>query len=117
MTIELDLATLIYLASCIGIVGAAVKILYSAKKALLKPLDDINKKLAETDKFLANDKAKIEKIDDILVDMTDSINMLIKSHRTVLYHLQEGNHSGEIKAEIEEIDNWLIESRGHIDGR
>ena len=117
MTIQLDLATLIYLASCIGIVGAAVKILYSAKKALLKPLDDINKKLEETDKFLANDKASIERIDSILVDMTDSINMLIKSHRTVLYHLEDGNHNGEIKKEIDELDNWLIESRGHIDGR
>ena len=117
MTIHLDMATLIYLASCIGVVGAAVKILYSAKKALLKPLDDINAKLAETDKYLANDKAKIERIDEILADMTDSINMLIKSHRTVLYHLQDGNHNGEIKAEIDELDNWLIDSRGHIDGR
>ena len=111
MTIQLDMATVIYIASCIGILGAAVKILYSAKKALLKPLDNINSKLTDHDKFLANDKAKLEKIDYILADMTDSMNMLIKSHRTVLYHLQEGNHTGEIKEEIEELDNWLIE--GH----
>lgn len=111
MTIQLDMATVIYIASCIGILGAAVKILYSAKKALLKPLDDIHSKLDDHDKFLANDKAKLEKIDYILADMTDSMNMLIKSHRTVLYHLQEGNHTGEIKEEIEELDNWLIE--GH----
>ena len=116
MTIQLDMATVIYVASCIGILGAAVKVLYSAKQALVKPLDDINEKLKAHDEFLANDKRRLEKTDYALADLTDSINMLIKSHRTVLYHLQEGNHSGEIKQEIEELDNWLIESRGHING-
>ena len=111
MTIQLDMATVIYVASCIGILGAAVKILYSAKKALLKPLDDINTKLADHDKFLASDKAKLDKIDYVLVDMTDSINMLIKSHKTVLLHLEEGNHTGEIKKEIHDLDEWLINRR------
>jgi len=115
MTIQLDMATVIYVASCIGILGAAVKILYSAKKALLKPLDDINKRIEEHDKILASDKAKLEKIDYVLVDMTDSLNMLIKSHKTVLMHLEEGNHTGEIKKEIDALDNWLINRR--TDGR
>lgn len=115
--IQLDMATVIYIASCIGIVGAAIKVLHSAKMSLLKPLDDINAKLKSHDEFLANDKRRLEKTDYALADLTDSINMLIKSHRTVLYHLQDGNHSGEIKQEIEELDNWLIESRGHIHGR
>ena len=115
MTIQLDMATVIYIASCIGILGAAVKILYSAKKALLKPLDDIHSKLEAHDKFLANDKAKLEKIDYILVDLTDSVNMLIKSHKAVLMHLEDGNHTGEIKKEIDTLDEWLINRR--LDGR
>lgn len=117
MTIQLDFATVVYVASCIGILGAAVKVLYSAKKALVKPLDEINAKLQAHDEFLANDKRRLEKIDYVLEDMTSSMNMLIKSHRTVLHHLEEGNHSGDIKREIEELDNWLIDSRGHLDGR
>ena len=111
MTIQLDLATVIYIASCIGIVGAAVKILYSAKKALLKPLDDINAKLADHDTFLATDKDRLEDIDKALADLTESLNMLIKSHRTVLRHLESGNNNGEIKAEIEELDNWLVDGK------
>ena len=117
MTIQLDFATVVYIASCIGILGAAVKVLYSAKKALVKPLDDINDKLKAHDTFLANDKTKLEKIDYILEDMTKSMNMLIKSHRIVLHHLEDGNHNGEIRKEIEELDNWLIDSRGYLDGR
>lgn len=111
MTIQLDLATVIYIASCIGILGGAVKILYSAKKALLKPLDDINTKLADHDKFLANDKSRLEKIDYVLGDMTDSINMLVKSHKAVLMHLEDGNHTGEIRDEIDALDEWLINRR------
>ena len=114
---QLDMATIIYIASCVGVLGAAVKVLYSAKQALVKPLNDINEKLKEHDEFLANDNRRLERIDFAISDMTDSLNMLIKSHRTVLYHLQEGNHSGEIKKEIEELDNWLIDSRGHTNGR
>lgn len=107
----LDTATIIYIASCIGVIGAAVKVLSGAKKALIKPLDEINKKLEEHEQFLSNDKDRLECIDNTLVDINDSINMLIKSHRTVLYHLEDGNHSGEIKKEIDGIDTWLIESR------
>lgn len=116
MTVQLDVATLIYIASCIGILGAAVKVLYSAKKALLKPLEDVDKKLQDHDKFLANDKAQLEKIDYVLVDLTRSMNMLIKSHRTVLYHLKEGNNTGEIAKEIDELDEWLLEGKEYKKG-
>ena len=113
LTVHLDLATVIYVASCIGIVGTAIKVLWSAKKALLKPLEDVNKKLADHDKFLANDKNQIEKIDYVLADLTASINMLVSSHRTVLYHLQDGNHTGEITEEIRELDDWLLDKKSY----
>lgn len=116
MTIQLDVATLIYIASCIGILATAVKVLYSAKKALLKPLDEIDATIKSHDKFLENDKKQLEKIDYVLADITDSMNMLIKSHKTVLMHLEDGNHTGEIKREINELDEWLVESRGRING-
>ena len=116
MTVQLDIGTIIYIASCISILAAAVKVLYSAKKALLKPLEDVNKKLQDHDRFLANDKNQLEKIDYVLVDLTRSINMLVKSHRIVLRHLQEGNHTGEITAEIDELDKWLLEGKEYKKG-
>lgn len=111
MTIELNVATIVYIASCIGVLGAAIKTLSSAKNALLKPLDEINQKLKQHDEFLANDKRRLDKIDYVLTDLTDSMNMLIKSHKTVLMHLEDGNHTGEIRREIAALDEWLVESR------
>ena len=79
-------------------------------------LEEVNKKLEEHDRYLSNDKAQIEKIDYTLVDLTRSINMLVKSHRTVLYHLEEGNHTGEIAKEIDELDAWLLEGKEYKKG-
>lgn len=111
MTIELNIATLIYIASSITVIGGALGVLAKAKNALVAPLNEINDKIAEHDQYLSNDKQHFEKIDYILEDLIRSNNMLIKSHRTVLHHLEEGNHSGEIKADIKQIDDWLIERK------
>lgn len=106
-----DTATIIYIASCIGVIGAAVKVLWSAKQALVKPLDEINKKLEEHETFLENDKKRLEVISSSLDELTDAITILIKSHQTVLDHLEDGNHSGEIKASKEKLNDWLVEGR------
>ena len=111
MTITLSMATLIYVASCITVIGGAIKILSEAKKSLQKPLEDIEKKLKDHDQFLANDKDHLDKIDYALEDLTRSFNMLVKSNRIILDHLVDGNHTGEIQAELKEIDDWLMEGK------
>ena len=109
MTIEL--ATIVYIASCVGVIGAAVKVLWNAKQALVKPLDDINTKLQEHETYLENDKKRLEQIGDSIDDLTDAINILIKSHQTVLDHLEDGNHSGEIKEVKKRLNDWLVDGR------
>lgn len=111
MTIELNMVTIIAFCTCIVTVGGAVKILVEAKKAFQKPLDLVNEKLIYYDQCLKNDKKRLDDIDNVLVDLTQSINMLVKSNRTMLYHMEEGNHTGEIKSELQEIDEWLMEGK------
>ena len=111
MTVELNLASIVYICSCIAIVGGAIKILVEAKKALQKPLDEVNKKLKGYDEFLSNDKERLDKVDEVLVELTQSINMLVRSNRTMLYHMEDGNHTGEIKKEIDELDAWLLSGK------
>lgn len=111
MTIELNFALVIYIFSCIGIVGGAVKVLVDAKKALRKPLDEVNKKMKQHDDYLSRDKERLDKVDEVLAELTQSINMLVRSNRTMLYHMEDGNHTGEIKKEIDEIDAWLLKGK------
>ena len=111
MTVEISPSNILYLCTCITVIVAAGKALWEVKKALNKPLDEINKKLDNHDKFLANDKAHLDKIDYILEDLTEAINLLIKSQKTTLSHMRDGNHTGEIKEREEELDKWLMEGK------
>ncbi|MBQ2055432.1 MAG: hypothetical protein II489_03950 [Bacteroidaceae bacterium] len=104
-------ATIIYIASCIGVIGAAVKVLWNAKQALVKPLDDMNTKLKEHEQYLENDKRRLEEISKSIDELTEAINILIKSQQTVLDHLEDGNHSGEIKADKKRLNDWLVDGR------
>ena len=80
----ISMATIIYIATCIGVIGAAVKVLMEAKKSLLKPLDDINTKLNEHEKYLENAQRKITKSKPIIscwsnplfVDLSANVDFL-----------------------------------------
>ena len=111
MTLEITPPNILYICTCITVIVAAAKALYEVKKALNKPLDDINKKLEEHDTFLENDKDRLEKINCALEDLTGAINLLVKSQKTVLSHMRDGNHTGEIKEREDELDDWLIEGK------
>lgn len=111
MTLEINMVTIISFCTCIVTVGGAVKILLEAKKAFQKPLDTVNEKMIYYDQCLKNDKKRLDDVEDVLSDLTQSINMLVKSNRTILYHMEEGNHTGEIRNELKELDDWLMEGK------
>jgi hypothetical protein len=108
MTIELNIATIIYIATAIGTVGAAVKILAEAKKALTQPIDEIHKKMEHYDDCLDRDKKHLEKIDIAIKELGDATNLLVSASRVTLAHLKDGNHSGDIDKQLKQIDEWLV---------
>ena len=108
MTIELNIATIIYFASCVITVGGAVKILLEAKKALQKPLDEVNEKLAHYDKCLDRDKKHLDKLDLVVEENAKAINMIVDIDLTMLRHMSDGNNTGEINEKIKKVENWLF---------
>ena len=108
MTIELNVATVIYIASCIITVGGAVKILWEAKKALQKPLDEIEEKFRKYDEYFDNDKQHLDKLDAIITELQKSITMLADVDLTMLRHMSDNNHTGEINEKIRKVEGWLF---------
>ena len=108
MTVELNIATIIYLASCIITVGGAVKILMAAKKALQKPLDEVEKKLEHYDQCLDKDKKHLDKLDEVVEENAKAINMIVDIDLTMLRHMSDGNNTGEINEKIKKIEGWLF---------
>lgn len=111
MTITLSVVNIISICTCIVTVAGAVKVFIEIKKAFMKPLGEIDEKLKFCDECLKRDKDRLDGMDDVLGDLTQSINMLVKSNRTILYHLEEGNHTGEIRKASKELDDWLMEGK------
>ena len=108
MMIELNVATLIYIASCIITVGGAVKILFEAKKALEKPLQEVYEKLEQYDKFFDNDNQRLDRLEQVVEENAKSINMLVDIDLTMLRHMSNGNNTGEINDKIKKVEGWLF---------
>lgn len=111
MTIELNVATIIYMATCIITVGGAVKILFEAKKALQKPIDEVNRKLEHYDRCLDRDKNHLDRLDDIVSENAKGISMLVDANLTMLRHMSDGNHTGELKTKIKKLEDWLYKGK------
>lgn len=111
MTIELNVATIIYIATCIVTVGGAVKILLEARKALQKPIDEVNRKLEHYDRCLDKDKRHLDKLDTMVVENAKAINMMVDANLTMLRHMSDGNHTGELKEKITKLEDWLYKGK------
>lgn len=108
MVINLSIATIVFVASSITIVGGAVKILLEAKKALAKPIDDIEKKIQHHDKYLDRDRQHLNKIDGLIEELGEAVNLLVAADIVILDHMKTGNATGEIDEQIKELDKWLV---------
>lgn len=113
MTIELNIATIIYVATAIGTVGTAVKILMEAKKALTKPLGEINDRLRLHDECLARDKRHLEKIDVAIEELGTATNLLISSNIAQMSHTIYGNHTEDLKEQKKQMEDWLVQRKDY----
>lgn len=109
MTITLSWATLIVLASGITVIGAAWKTIKEAQKALNKPKEELSDKLKHYDECLANDKKRLDEIEDALEREKKDNEVVLKTLKEIIKHLRTKNNTDEMKKVEENIDNYLIE--------
>lgn len=108
MTINLSVATIIFIASSITVVGGAVKILLEAKRAIEKPIKDIETKIEHHERCLENDLEHLQKIDTLIEELGEAVNLLVSADAVMLDHMRTGNSTGEIDAQIKDLDEWLV---------
>lgn len=113
MTLELNIATIIYIATAIGTIGAAIKILVEAKKALTKPIEEINGRILLHDECLSRDKRHLEKIDVVIEELGEATNLLISSNIAMMSHTIYGNHTEDLKQEKKQMEDWLVQRKDY----
>lgn len=111
MTIELNIVTIVSAASCIVAVGGAIKVLLEFKKAVLKPLEEVNGRLDHVDECLDKDKKHLDKIDSVIEELGEAINLLVPAVKVSLEHMADGNNTGEMKHQVKIMNDWLVERK------
>lgn len=105
----------VFLKFCVGIstIGLALTYLYRTYKFVKKPADEITDKIKEHDGYFANDKARLDNLEHMMVDMRKCMVLLLESEVAVLEHLEDGNHTKDLQEKKRNIDNYLY---GHVGG-
>ena len=105
----------IVLKICAGISCIGLAMTYVAKtiKDLRKPSDSIKKKIDEHENFLINDKARLDNLECMMVDMRECMMLLLESEVATLEHLEDGNHTHMLSEKKEKINTYIY---GHVGG-
>lgn len=111
MVITID----VFLKFCAGIaaVGLAITYMYRTYKFVKQPADKVTQKIEKHDKLFANDKARLDNLEHMMVDMRRCMVLLLESEVAVLEHLEDGNHTKALQEKKQNIADYLY---GHVGG-
>jgi len=93
-------------------VMTAIKNRMEAKKRHYAPVDTLTARVDGHDKMLANDKRRIDEMDEWLSNLIKESAMTLKGVRALLSHEINGNSDDKLKESYDNIDNYLINKGG-----
>ena len=105
----------IFLKICAGVsaIGLAITYIYRTYKFVKQPADKVTKKIERHDELFANDKARLDNLEHMMVDLRRCLILLLESEVAVLEHLEDGNHTQALKDKKKNIADYLY---GHVGG-
>ena len=111
MIITVDI--LLKVCTSIAAVGLALTYMYRTYKFVKQPADRVTEKIEKHDKLFANDKARLDNLEHMMVDMRRCMVLLLESEVAVLEHLEDGNHTKALQEKKRNIADYLY---GHVGG-
>lgn len=105
---------IVILAGTYNTIMAAIKNHMEAKKRQNAPVDTLTARVDAHDKMLANDKRRIEEMDERLSSLKTESAMTLKGVRALLSHEINGNSTEKLKESYDNIDNYLINKGGNF---
>ena len=105
---------IVILAGTYNTIMAAIKNHMEAKKRQNAPVDTLTARVDSHDKMLANDKRRIEEMDERLSSLKTESAMTLKGVRALLSHEINGNSTEKLKESYDNIDNYLINKGGNF---
>lgn len=110
MVITIDV--LLKICASVAVIGAAIVYVYKTIMFLKQPADKVIKKIEKHDELFANDKARLDALEHMMVDMRRCMILLLESEMAVLEHLEDGNHTKALQEKKKNIADYLYEHVG-----
>ena len=111
MSIELSWSTILYVASSIGVIAAAVKCIIEAKKVVSKPFEENEDRLSHIEMCLDNDKKRIDNLEERQSFVGEDVRQILSATVVMLSHMEDGNNTNEIRKKHNELEEYIIKQR------
>ncbi len=89
----------------------AVKNYLDAKKRHDAPVDELKERVDAHDKMLANDKRRIEEIEELVKHTKEESSMTLRGVRALLSHEINGNSDDKMRECYDSIDDYLLNKK------
>ena len=114
MVVTLSWASILSVAGAIVAIGSAWKVLKEMKKEWNKPQEELENKVNDFEKYLAQDKKRIDGLESALHILSKDNEIELRALRDIINHLRTDNNTGEMQKVEDDIDGYLISRLNNI---
>ena len=114
MVVTLSWASILSVAGAIVAIGSAWKVLIEMKKEWNKPQEELEDKVNDFEKYLAQDKKRIDGLESALHILSKDNEIELRALRDIINHLRTDNNTGEMQKVEDDIDGYLISRLNNI---
>lgn len=114
MVVTLSWASILSVAGAIVAIGSAWKVLIEMKKEWNKPQEELENKVNDFEKYLAQDKKRIDGLESALHILSKDNEIELRALRDIINHLRTDNNTGEMQKVEDDIDGYLISRLNNI---
>ena len=114
MVVTLSWASILSVAGAIVAIGSAWKVLIEMKKEWDKPQEELENKVNDFEKYLAQDKKRIDGLESALHILSKDNEIELRALRDIINHLRTDNNTGEMQKVEDDIDGYLISRLNNI---
>lgn len=109
--LQLETFWMVFMAACGAVIaiGGAAAVIAKLIQLLRKPSVDNAHTLEEFETYLASDKRRIENLERNQATADEQNKLILKALNKLLRHEIDGNHTDQLIAVSDEIQDYLIE--------
>ena len=88
-------------------IAAAISAIAAAYKIVSKPVKTLNEKFDKYDKLLDNDKKHLEKLDAMMIDIKNDLNVQGDMTYQILSHMATNNNTGGMASALDKYNEFF----------